>query len=88
MHPKNIRQKFVSILKESGRTSSLIDDASILKRYSDESCNVISVSTDEEALSRTIKEVLLFSSEHQILQFIFSCIVFSLLIPLADYPQL
>ncbi|XP_078156623.1 polynucleotidyl transferase, ribonuclease H-like superfamily protein [Carex rostrata] len=56
VHPKSIYQKLVSVLKESGRTSSLIDDASILKRYSDESCNVISVSTDEEALSRTIKE--------------------------------
>ncbi|KAJ4819093.1 Small RNA degrading nuclease 5 [Rhynchospora pubera] len=57
VHPKIIHRKLVSVLKESGRTSTLVDDASILKRYSDESCNVISVSTDDKALSRTMKEV-------------------------------
>ncbi|XP_020588004.1 small RNA degrading nuclease 5-like isoform X2 [Phalaenopsis equestris] len=52
-----IRCKLVSILHECGRKCSLVDDSSILRRFSDESSNVIPVYSDEEALSKAIKEV-------------------------------
>ncbi|URD93967.1 EXOIII [Musa troglodytarum] len=55
--PKFTRSKLVAALHQSGRSCSLIDDISILKRYSDESCNSIPVFSDSEALSRAIKEV-------------------------------
>ncbi|XP_010912605.2 small RNA degrading nuclease 5 isoform X2 [Elaeis guineensis] len=55
--PKFMRSKLVSVLHQSGKTCSLIDDVSILKRYSDDSCNTIPVFSDDEALSRAIKEV-------------------------------
>lgn len=52
-----MRGKLVSILHEKGKNCSLIDDISIVKRYSDGSCNSIPVSSDDEALSRAVKEV-------------------------------
>ncbi|XP_018679511.2 small RNA degrading nuclease 5 isoform X2 [Musa acuminata AAA Group] len=55
--PKFTRSKLVSALHQSGKSCSLVDDVSILKRYSDESCNSIPVFSDSEALSRAIKEV-------------------------------
>ncbi|MQL92998.1 hypothetical protein Taro_025641 [Colocasia esculenta] len=55
--PSFIRTKLASLLDQSGRTCSLIDDISIIKRYSDASCNSIPVASDDEALSRAIKEV-------------------------------
>ncbi|KAJ0973131.1 hypothetical protein J5N97_021090 [Dioscorea zingiberensis] len=55
--PSFMRGKLVSVLHESGKSCSLIDDISILKRYSDGSCNSIPVSSDDEALSRALKEV-------------------------------
>ncbi|XP_008795226.2 small RNA degrading nuclease 5 isoform X2 [Phoenix dactylifera] len=55
--PKFMRSKLVSVLHQSGKTCSLIDDISILKRYSDDSCNTIPIFSDDEALSRAIKEV-------------------------------
>lgn len=56
-HPSIPRKKLVSVLHECGNTCSLIDDLLIIKRYSDGSCNTIPVSSDDEALSKTIKEV-------------------------------
>ncbi|KAJ8493924.1 hypothetical protein OPV22_015645 [Ensete ventricosum] len=55
--PKFTRSKLVATLHQSGTSCSLVDDVSILKRYSDESCNSIPVFSDSEALSRAIKEV-------------------------------
>ncbi|WOL01024.1 small RNA degrading nuclease 5 isoform X2 [Canna indica] len=55
--PKFTRSKLVSALHKSGKTCSLIDDVSILKRYSDEMCNTIPVFSDSEALSRAVKEI-------------------------------
>ncbi|RWV92785.1 hypothetical protein GW17_00044807 [Ensete ventricosum] len=55
--PKFTRSKLVATLHQSGKSCSLVDDVSILKRYSDESCNSIPVFSDSEALSRAIKEV-------------------------------
>ncbi|KAF0888137.1 hypothetical protein E2562_010838 [Oryza meyeriana var. granulata] len=55
--PSTSRRKLASILHESGKKCSLIDDASILERYSDASCNSIAVFSDDDALSRLMKEV-------------------------------
>ncbi|KAK7385072.1 hypothetical protein VNO78_30779 [Psophocarpus tetragonolobus] len=55
--PSFTRKKFLSILRESGRTSSMIDDISIIKRYASESSNAIPVTSDDEALAKTKKEV-------------------------------
>jgi len=40
-----------------GKKCSLIDDVSVLERYSDTSCNSIAVFSDDDALSRSMKEV-------------------------------
>ncbi|TKY56040.1 Small RNA degrading nuclease 5 [Spatholobus suberectus] len=55
--PSFSRKKLLSILSESGRTSSLIDDISIVKRYASESSHAIPVTSDDEALAKTSKEV-------------------------------
>ncbi|KAK1263013.1 Small RNA degrading nuclease 5 [Acorus gramineus] len=55
--PSLMRKKLVSVLHESGKTCSLIDDVSVIKKYSDGSCNSIPVSSDSEALSKATKEV-------------------------------
>lgn len=55
--PSFTRKKLLSILGESGKTSSMIDDISIVKRFASESSNAIPVTSDEEALSKTIKEL-------------------------------
>lgn len=55
--PSFMRSKLVSALHNCGRTCSLVDDMSIVKRYSDGSCNSIAVFSDDEALSKAIKEV-------------------------------
>ncbi|KAF7816761.1 small RNA degrading nuclease 5 isoform X1 [Senna tora] len=55
--PSFMRKKLSSILSESGKTSSLIDDLSIVKRYASESSHAIPVTSDDEALARTTKEV-------------------------------
>ncbi|CAJ1971976.1 unnamed protein product [Sphenostylis stenocarpa] len=51
------RKKLFSVLSESGKTSSFIDDISIVKLYASESTNAIPVTSDDEALAKTIKEV-------------------------------
>ncbi|KAG0462655.1 hypothetical protein HPP92_021131 [Vanilla planifolia] len=53
----SIVHKLVSVLQECGKTCSIVDDMPVIKRYSDDSCNSIPVFTDNDALSRTIKEV-------------------------------
>ncbi|AQK39851.1 Small RNA degrading nuclease 5-like [Zea mays] len=55
--PSLSRQKLTSILHESGKKCSLVDDVSVLERYSDTSCNSIAVFCDDDALSRSMKEV-------------------------------
>ncbi|GJN13616.1 hypothetical protein PR202_gb00338 [Eleusine coracana subsp. coracana] len=55
--PSTSRQNLTSLLHESGRKCSLIDNVSVLDRYSDASCNSIAVFSDEDALSRSMKEV-------------------------------
>ncbi|KAK6114980.1 hypothetical protein DH2020_007249 [Rehmannia glutinosa] len=52
-----MRKKLTTLLSESGKTSSLIDNVSIVKRYASESSNTIPVSSDDEALSKARKEV-------------------------------
>ncbi|KAL0909871.1 hypothetical protein M5K25_020779 [Dendrobium thyrsiflorum] len=52
-----MRCKLVSVLHEGGRKCSLVDDSSTIRRFSDGSCNVIPVYSDEEALSKALKEV-------------------------------
>ena len=52
-----MRKKLLSVLSESGKTSSLIDDMSIVKRYSCESSHAIPVTSDDEAFAKTNKEV-------------------------------
>ncbi|KAG8051302.1 hypothetical protein GUJ93_ZPchr0009g1183 [Zizania palustris] len=55
--PSLSRRKLSSVLHESGKKCSLIDDASVLERYSDASCNSIPVFSDDDALSRSMKEL-------------------------------
>lgn len=55
--PEMIRKKLLTILSESGKTTSIIDNINIVKRYASESSNSIPVSSDDEALSKAIKEV-------------------------------
>ncbi|KAL9173092.1 hypothetical protein ABFS82_03G091400 [Erythranthe guttata] len=52
-----LRKKLLTLLSESGKTTSLIDNVSIVKRYASESSNSIPVSSDEEALLKARKEV-------------------------------
>ncbi|XP_071710895.1 small RNA degrading nuclease 5-like isoform X2 [Rutidosis leptorrhynchoides] len=52
-----MRKKFLTVLGESGKSSSFIDNISIVKRYASESSHSIPVSSDDEVLSKTIKEV-------------------------------
>ncbi|KAL2894147.1 Small RNA degrading nuclease 5 [Bienertia sinuspersici] len=51
------RKKLLAILSESGKTSSFIDDVSIVKRYAAGTCHAFPVSSDDEALSKVLKEV-------------------------------
>ncbi|CAA0809984.1 Small RNA degrading nuclease 5 [Striga hermonthica] len=51
-----IRKKLLTLLSESGKTSSLIDNISIVKRYASELSNSIPVSSDDEALLKAKKE--------------------------------
>ncbi|CAN1234709.1 Small RNA degrading nuclease 5 [Linum perenne] len=51
------REKLPSVLSESGKRSSIIDDISVVKRYSSESSNAFPVTSDEEALLKAKKEV-------------------------------
>ncbi|XVE95596.1 hypothetical protein REPUB_Repub02eG0112400 [Reevesia pubescens] len=55
--PSFIRRKFLTLLGEFGKTSSFIDDISIVKRYASETSHAIPVCSDDEALSKARKEV-------------------------------
>ncbi|KAK6938328.1 hypothetical protein RJ641_031836, partial [Dillenia turbinata] len=55
--PRLVRRKLLTILTESGKTSSFIDDVSIVKQYASGTCNAFPVCSDEEALSKVTKEV-------------------------------
>lgn len=57
-----MRKKLSSILSESGKTSSLVDNISVVKRYASESSNAIPVASDDEALARITKEVNVMDS--------------------------
>ncbi|EOY16567.1 Polynucleotidyl transferase, ribonuclease H-like superfamily protein isoform 1 [Theobroma cacao] len=55
--PSLMRRKLLSLLGECGKTSSFIDDISIVKRYASESSHAIPVCSDDEALLKARKEV-------------------------------
>lgn len=59
--PSFTRKKFLTVLGDSGKASSFIDNISIVKRYASESSHSIPVTCDDEALSKAIKEVLYLS---------------------------
>ncbi|KAJ8541568.1 hypothetical protein K7X08_002384 [Anisodus acutangulus] len=52
-----LRRKLLSVLSDSGKGSSIIDNISIVRRYAAELSHTIPVSSDDEALSKAIKEV-------------------------------
>ncbi|XP_074371266.1 small RNA degrading nuclease 5-like isoform X2 [Apium graveolens] len=55
--PSFMRKKLLTVLGECGKTSSVIDNISVVKRYASESSNAIPVSSDDEALTKAKKEV-------------------------------
>ncbi|KAL5703732.1 Small RNA degrading nuclease 5 [Ranunculus cassubicifolius] len=55
--PPYTRKKLVSVLGECGKTCSVIDDVSIVKRFAVGSCNGIPSASDDGALSKAKKEV-------------------------------
>ncbi|KAL4271298.1 hypothetical protein GQ457_13G022130 [Hibiscus cannabinus] len=55
--PSFMRRKLLTLLGECGKTSSFVDDISIIKRYASESSHAIPVCSDDEALLKAIKEV-------------------------------
>lgn len=57
--PSFMRRKLLTLLGECGKTSSFIDDISIVKRYASESSHAIPVCSDDEALLKARKEVRL-----------------------------
>ena len=57
--PLFMRRKLLTLLGECGKTSSFIDDISIVKRYASESSHAIPICSDDEALLKSRKEVRL-----------------------------
>ncbi|KAL1823660.1 hypothetical protein DCAR_0311657 [Daucus carota subsp. sativus] len=55
--PSFMRKKLLTVLGECGKTSSVIDNISVVKRYASESSNAIPISSDDEALTKAKKEV-------------------------------
>ncbi|PON99713.1 Exonuclease/helicase-like [Trema orientale] len=55
--PSLMRKKLLTVLSDSGKVSSIIDDVSIVKRYASESSHAFPVSSDDAALSKAKKEV-------------------------------
>ncbi|KAL0326089.1 UNVERIFIED_CONTAM: Small RNA degrading nuclease 5 [Sesamum radiatum] len=51
-----VRKKLLTVFSESGKSSSLIDSVSIVKRYASETSHSIPVSSDDEALMKVRKE--------------------------------
>lgn len=58
--PSFTRKKLLTVLGESRKGSSFIDNISIVKRYASDSSHAIPVCSDDEALSKAKKEVKLF----------------------------
>ncbi|KAH8515766.1 hypothetical protein Peur_047205 [Populus x canadensis] len=56
--PSFVRRKLLTVLSECGKTSSLIDDISIVNRYASGSSHSFPVSSGEEALLQVRKEVM------------------------------
>ncbi|XP_073035557.1 small RNA degrading nuclease 5 isoform X1 [Primulina eburnea] len=52
-----LKKKLLTVLSESGKTSSLIDSVSIVKRYASEASHSIPVTSDDEALLKAKKEI-------------------------------
>lgn len=50
-------KKLLSVLSDCGKSSSFIDEISIVKKYSSGSSNAFPVCSDDEVLSRASKEV-------------------------------
>ncbi|KAK9112893.1 hypothetical protein Scep_020412 [Stephania cephalantha] len=55
--PSVIRKKLVTVLSDSGKTCSLVDDVSVVKRYATGSCHAFPVTSDDEALLKAKKEL-------------------------------
>ncbi|KAG2243567.1 hypothetical protein Bca52824_094588 [Brassica carinata] len=55
--PELIRKRLLDILNESGKTTCIVDNMNIVKRYASETSNSVPVSSDDEALSKAMKEV-------------------------------
>ncbi|KAF5467820.1 hypothetical protein F2P56_012034, partial [Juglans regia] len=55
--PSYMREKLLTVLSQCGKTSSFIDDVSIVKRYASGSSHAFPVSSDDEALAKARKEV-------------------------------
>ncbi|KAL3513781.1 hypothetical protein ACH5RR_026498 [Cinchona calisaya] len=55
--PSFVRKKLLTVLGEYGKVSSIVDDISIVRRYSSDMSRSIPVSSDDEALSKARKEV-------------------------------
>ncbi|CAN6686579.1 unnamed protein product [Malus baccata var. baccata] len=54
--PSLVRKRLLTVLSESGKTSSIIDDISIVKRHASELSHAVPVFSDDEALSKAQKE--------------------------------
>ncbi|KAL9251649.1 Small RNA degrading nuclease 5-like protein [Drosera capensis] len=55
--PNFTRKKLLAVMSEYDKTSSLIDDVSIVKRYACGTCHSIPVFSDDQALTKAQKEV-------------------------------
>ncbi|XP_017230778.1 small RNA degrading nuclease 5 isoform X2 [Daucus carota subsp. sativus] len=55
--PSFTRKKLLTVLGECGKTSSVIDNIFVVKRYASDSSNAIPVSSDDEALIKANKEI-------------------------------
>ncbi|KAL8167604.1 hypothetical protein V2J09_009103 [Rumex salicifolius] len=55
--PKYTRKKLLTVLSEAGKTSSIIDDPDIVKRYASGTSNSIPVLSDDDASLKIQKEV-------------------------------
>ncbi|KAK4801461.1 hypothetical protein SAY86_021948 [Trapa natans] len=55
--PSFMTKKLLSVLSDCGKSSSFIDEISIVKKYSSGSSHAFPVCSDDEALSRASKEV-------------------------------
>ncbi|XP_050364219.1 small RNA degrading nuclease 5 [Argentina anserina] len=54
--PSVFRKKLLKVLSDNGKTTSIIDDVAVVKRYASESSHAFPVASDVEALSKAVKE--------------------------------